>query len=200
MEYLYGIDASLTNTGVAIYDTENEKVVKLVSIGTKHIKKDNPLRWDGERLKHIYDEFMKLREEYPPSQIAMERAFVGHRNAAEALYRVHGIINMVFHDIDTHYYPPTTVKKAVYAGDASKEDIFWIMSVRWDLPMNNYDESDALAIISTYLIDNKLIEWAEVVKQTEEQDKARKEAIRKERNRIEYERVQAKLKKKKEKS
>ena len=75
-KYIYGLDLSLTNTGVAIFNQLGE-LVKLTSISTaityKTGIKDDP-NWEnknmilGIRLRHIYDTYIKLREEYPPEK------------------------------------------------------------------------------------------------------------------------------------
>ena len=73
------------------------------------------------------------------------------------LYRVHGIANVMFHDIAQIYYAPKDIKATIISGDASKDMVRQqILKEIPNLNFKNEDESDAAAIVLTYLKKNQL--------------------------------------------
>ena len=144
MSYIYGLDLSMSDTGITIFD--GEKPVFVGSIATKDTKTH------GERLKEIYDFLLFLKEKYPPSVVCIERGFTRFNNSTQVLYKVHGIVNMLFCDIEQIYYTPKTIKDSIVSGKASKEEIKdKILEEYPDIIFKNNDESDAFAIVLTYL-------------------------------------------------
>jgi Holliday junction resolvasome RuvABC endonuclease subunit len=165
--YLYGLDLSLANTGVTIYDTEKQEFVYIGSINTEKIKKKKGLYHNAIKLKFIYDELTALREQYPPHIVTIERGFSRFNTATQVIYRVHGLVNFIFHDVDQIYYPPKTVKEAIIKGDATKAQLQKAINAKYnDITFANEDESDSFAVLLTYLIKEGIIEWSkpEVVK------------------------------------
>lgn len=167
-KYIYGLDLSLSDTGVAIFNKKGE-LIKLTSIPTtvtyKTGIKNNP-NWKnknmilGIRLKHIYDTYSKLREEYPPEKVIIERGFNKYNNSSQASFRVHGITNLAFADVENIYYPPKSVKGAITGkGNASKAKVASVLSERFGYKFANDDESDSVAVGLTYFIEEGLIEW-----------------------------------------
>src|SRR5690606_34706114 len=113
-------DLSLACTGITIYDTEKREFY-ISSIDTEFIKArkaNKHLYLNGIKLKHIWDEIRKLKEEYPPQAIIIERGFSRFNTATQVIYRVHGIINLLFHDVPQIYYPPKSVKEVLVHGSA----------------------------------------------------------------------------------
>lgn len=161
--YLWGLDLSLANTGVTIYDTEQQEFVYIGSIDTDFIKSrkaNKHLYLNGIKLKHLWDEMSKLREQYPPEVISIERGFSRFNTATQVIYRVHGVINLMFQDIPQIYYPPKTVKEAILKGDATKAQLQKAINVKYnDITFANEDESDSFAVCLTYLIKEGFIEW-----------------------------------------
>lgn len=74
MGYIYGLDLSMSNTGITTI-LKKSKFVHVSSITTKRIAERDSNFIDGRRLQHIHDEFMILREKFPPSVVVIERGF-----------------------------------------------------------------------------------------------------------------------------
>ena len=143
--YIYGLDLSMSDTGVTIFD--NDKPVFVGSIAT------NPKKTHGERLKEIYDFLSFLKGKYPPEIVCIERGFNRFNKASEAVWKVAGITNMLFYEVEQVYYSPTTVKAALVGGKASKEELeAKIHELYPDVKFKNNDESDSFAIVLTHLI------------------------------------------------
>jgi Holliday junction resolvasome RuvABC endonuclease subunit len=158
--YIWGLDLSLANTGITIYDTEKQEFVYIGSINTEKIKKRKGLYHNAIKLKFIYDELTALKEQYPPSVVTIERGFSRFNTATQVVYRVHGLVNFIFHDVDQIYYPPKTVKEAIVKGDATKAQLQnAINAIYNDITFANEDESDSFAVLLTYLIKEKLVDW-----------------------------------------
>lgn len=161
--YVWGLDLSLANTGVTIYDTELQDFVYIGSIDTDFIrsrKANKHLYLNGIKLKHVYDEMTALKEKYPPHVVVIERGFSRFNNATQVIYRVHGIVNLLFHDTPQIYYPPKTVKEAILKGDATKKQLQQAINTKYnDIKFENEDESDSFAVCLTYLIKEGLLEW-----------------------------------------
>lgn len=167
--YIYGLDISMSNTGVTIIDEETHKVVYIGSIGT-NVSKFNKLPIEykhGKRLRHHFNEINKLIKKYPPSVAVIERGFSRFNNATQILFRVHGVYGMAFSEVPNYYYPPTDVKKTIYKGNASKEELANVISKRMKLKFKNEDESDSTAVALTYLINECGMEWKSVKALTE---------------------------------
>lgn len=145
----------MANSGIVIFDLKTHKPVHISSIET------NDKHTHGKRLYIIAQEILKLKDTYKPSVIVIERGFSRFNTSTQVVYRVHGLINYLFHDIEQIYYPPKTVKEAIIKGDASKKVVReMIERIYPDVKFDNEDQSDAFAVGLTYLIKNKLIEWS----------------------------------------
>ena len=105
----------MNNTGVVIFDLHTYQPVHISSIATsdKHSH--------GKRLYQIGKELLELKDKYPPSVVAIERGFSRFNVSTQVIYRVHGLVNYLFHDIDQIYYPPKKVKEQIIRGDATKK-------------------------------------------------------------------------------
>lgn len=178
--YIYGLDISMSNTGVTIIDKETYKVVHICTIGTD-IPKYNKLPMEykhGKRLKHHYDEVNKLIDKYPPSEVAIERGFSQFNKATQILFRVHGVYGLAFADVPTYNYPPRDVKATIYKGNASKKELSDVISKRLKLKFKNDDESDSSAVAITHLIAKHSYDWKPVKSLTEKDkiNEAKREA------------------------
>ena len=152
-KYVYGLDLSLKTTGIAIFDEEGN-VEKVCSVSP------NEKGTHGIRLKGIADAILELRDQYDPATVIIERAFSRFKNATAVLYRVHGVINYLFHDIVQIYYAPKAIKAKIVGGNATKKMVREkILSVYPDIKFANDDESDAFATGLMYFINNKIIEF-----------------------------------------
>lgn len=158
--YIYGLDLSLAQTGVTIYNLTSKEFVYIGHINTDKIKKKKDIYHNALKLKHIYEELSKIKEQYPPKAVIIERGFSRFNTATQVIYRVHGVVNFLFHDVNQIYYPPKTVKEAIIKGDATKELVQKVISAKYNgIQFSNEDESDAFALCITYLIKENLIEW-----------------------------------------
>ncbi len=158
MSYIYGLDLSMSCTGVVIFD-ENATPVFIGSIQTR--EKDS----HGIRLRQIANFLLALKEKYPPDKIIIERGFSRFNTSTQVLYRVHGVLNYTFADYEQIYYPPKLVKAAILDGNATKKEIQTAIKSKYsdvkftELKLKkskgkeeSKDESDAFAVGITYFI------------------------------------------------
>lgn len=154
MEYLWAFDLSMDNTGITIFELDTFAPVHIMSVKT------NKKHSHGERLYHKANEIHKLRELYPAKVVVMERGFSRFNTSTQVIYRVHGLINYLFHDVEQVYYPPKTIKEAIVSGNASKKLVREkIEKVYTDVEFEDEDQSDSFAVGLTYGIKNGLVKW-----------------------------------------
>lgn len=152
--YLYGLDLSMSCSGVVVFDLDGNVPVFITSIPTKDKNSH------GQRLEVISKAIHEIREQYPPAIVAIERTFNRFPTSTAVLYKVHGVINHLFRDCEQVYYSPKEIKNMISTGNASKEKVRKkIEMVYPDISFNNEDESDAFAIALTWLIKNGIVEW-----------------------------------------
>lgn len=158
-KFLYGLDISLTCTGVVIYDLEKRDFVFIGSFNTEKIKKKKDRYHNALKLKEKGEWLVQLMEQYPPYFVSIERGFSQWNNATQNIFRAHGIVNYLFWDTPMVYYPPKLVKERLVHGSATKEDLANCIKAKYNYIFSNEDESDAFAVALTALIENELIEW-----------------------------------------
>lgn len=148
MKYIYGLDLSMSCTGVAICDASTFDIVYVGSIKTD-AKKPH-----GHRLGQQRDFILGLMDKYPPQEISIEQGFTRNNKSTQVIFRVHGVFNEAFKEFVQYYYAPTTVKKQVArTGQATKEAV--AKHIKRKLPnieFKNEDESDAIGVLLTHLI------------------------------------------------
>jgi crossover junction endodeoxyribonuclease RuvC len=149
-KYVVALDLSLSNSGVCIFD-ENENPVEIFSISTS--QKQNT----GERLKTIADSLININKKYEFETVVLEQGFARFFISTQMLFRVHGIANYVFYDKEQIYYAPSSIKKIVGGnGRADKKIIRKIVEDRFPyLKIEDEDQSDAVSIGMAYFIDKK---------------------------------------------
>lgn len=163
--YLYGLDLSLSNTGIAIVDLDTYKPILIDSVATTKDKKLDENSDHKERLKVITDKFDELLKQYPVKVVVIESPFVLHNKATKAIMKVHGVTQRWFYGVEQYYYAPTTLKATVIHGKASKELVQERLIKEYPyIKFKNEDESDALAACVTFMCKNKLIKWDKVKK------------------------------------
>ncbi|AJA41376.1 crossover junction endodeoxyribonuclease RuvC [Geobacillus virus E3] len=157
--YLWAFDLSMSNTGIAIFDLHTYEPIHITSIKT------NDKHSHGKRLYHIAKEIHSLRNQYPAGLVVIERGFSKHNISTQVTYRVHGVVNYLFHDVEQIYYPPKTVKEAIIRGDATKKFVRQIIESHYpNVKFKNEDESDAFAVGLCWLIKNEKIKWEKKLK------------------------------------
>jgi crossover junction endodeoxyribonuclease RuvC len=148
--YIWGMDLSLSNTGVAIFD-EQGTPVKVFSIKTT--SKDNY----GVRLKIIGKILQRYKKLYPPKELIIENAFTRYNKATQVLYRLRGLVEYLFWDISQTGIAPTTMKKILTgSGKAEKSDVEnSIRKLYPNIEIENDDQSDALGLGTTYFMKHE---------------------------------------------
>ncbi len=154
-KYIYGLDLSMANSGISIFNLNTYKPVLITSVSTN--AKDE----HGKRL-HTQREYMKeLIEKHPPYEIAIERSFTRFNNATQILYRCHGVVNELFYNYPQFYYAPNAIKKIITGNGQSNKSIVAkkILEKYPYLKFANNDESDATAIAICHLIKKHKMKW-----------------------------------------
>lgn len=147
MTRILGLDPSLSSTGWAVIEAENNRL-RYVADGfiKTDTKKELP-----ERLADILGVLRQVIELYKPDQAAIEKVFL-NSNAVSTikLGMARGVVIMApaLYQIPVTEYEPNKVKKAVVGvGHADKNQVEKMVQILLPgcKPKNN-DSSDALAI------------------------------------------------------
>lgn len=153
MGYIIALDLSLVSTGVAIFN-EDGKCVKLDTIETS-AKDETKIR-----LKVIADRIIKIRKEYRIELVLCEQGFSRYNIATQMLFRVHGLINYLFSDVEQKYYHSTTIRKIIMGkGNAKKIEVQKYINDKYkNLNFKNYDESDSYAVGLAWFIEKGILQ------------------------------------------
>lgn len=145
MNYVWALDLSLSNSGISIFDEFGNNVY-IDSIPTT-TKDDTAVR-----LHLIANKLLEIKNQYPPSKIIFEKSFHRFNVSTEQIYRVVGVVEYLFWNIDKIYYASTTVKKEVTGkGNSKKPDVEKNIKSKYpDIKFKNLDESDSFAVGLTY--------------------------------------------------
>jgi Holliday junction resolvasome RuvABC endonuclease subunit len=145
--YIFAFDLSLSCSGITIFSNDGTPVL-VTSIDTKSEKETSG------KLKLIADKVLELKDKYKTNLIVLENGFTRFNTSTQQIYRVHGLINYLFWDIEQIYYAPTTVKKVVGGrGNMDKKEIRdVVMSKYSDVEFKNYDESDSFSVGLCYFM------------------------------------------------
>lgn len=161
--YLYGLDISMKQTGLAIYDLDKKEFVVIDSFNTEKIyatKKYKGLNLSAIKLKEAKEWFMKYVDEYPPNIASIERMFSRFNNETQTIAKMTGVIQECIWNIPHFLYPPKKVKSYIVHGSATKEDLFNSVLIKYpNIEVKNDDESDAIAVALTFLIDHEILKW-----------------------------------------
>lgn len=168
--YLYGLDISLKNTGVAIFDLEERKFVYIGSFNTEKIRatyENKGKELTALKLGKLGEWFDSLIEQYPPYYASIEQMIKVERgkygvniNEVKGIAKATGVIQERLWKIPQAFHYPSEVKLAIVKGNASKEVVQAEILRRYpDLEFDNLDESDACAVALTQLIEVGIVEW-----------------------------------------
>jgi Holliday junction resolvasome RuvABC endonuclease subunit len=152
MTYIYGLDLSLSNSGVAIF-SDDARLIHLMSIDTKMVKEHQ------EKLKIIADAMLELKEKYPPRIAIFEKGFFRYIASTEAIFKVVGLVQYIFSDYEQVFYSPMTVKKWVAGkGNVKKDEVYRVVSKIYpEIMAEDFDQSDAISVGLCYFYMNNLI-------------------------------------------
>lgn len=152
MNYIYGLDISMSDTGCAIFD-EKGNPVKIISIPTTSKQEHK------DRLKAIADKLLELKKEYPTNLIILESGFSRHALSTQAIFKTTGVVSYIFWDATQKFYAPSSVKKII-TGDGRSDKLIVKQKILKKFPQlefNNEDESDATAVCMCWFIENNLM-------------------------------------------
>jgi len=156
-EIWLGVDPGSHVTGYAFLEGLGSRV-RVLEYGVLRAKSQDSL---PDRLLQITQPLKKLIEQYRPSYLALESAFV-QKNIRSALVLGHarGAIMLLCCELGLQIfeYSPATIKQAVTGkGAASKERVAWMVQQLLQLKElpTPADASDALAIAWTGLYSHQ---------------------------------------------
>jgi crossover junction endodeoxyribonuclease RuvC len=149
------IDPGSITAGYALLQQDGRKINYISSGVLKFNGKDEFL----ERVKDIYDQTLKLMEQYQPDEIALESLiFVKSPTALIKLAQSRGAmlaaLSQKYHQ-RIYEYSPNLVKSSVTGhGHADKEGIQKVLQQYLGLTnFTSHDESDAVAIALCHLLN-----------------------------------------------
>jgi len=143
---ILGIDPGSCITGYGIIQSVKQKQQYVTSGHIKIVTAD----W-GSRLKQIYDDLLKIINQYQPAQVSIEKVFV-HKNVSSALKlgqaRGAAIVAAANSGLPVYEYFPRQVKQAVVGfGNADKQQVQAMVQTLLCLnKIPQEDAADALAI------------------------------------------------------
>ena len=149
-KYIWGVDISMSNTGITIFeqnDADELKCILITSIDTSHGKTH------GLKLKILADKLIELKNKYYPFCISSEKGFYRFAASTEAVFKCHGILHYIMSDVNLVEYSPMSVKKGVTGkGNSKKEEVRdYILNNYQDrfgnLVFGNLDEADSCSVV-----------------------------------------------------
>lgn len=154
-KYAYGLDLSMTCSGIAVFDMDTFEPVLVTSI-TTNAKEE----W-GDRLFAQKDYIEDIVEQYPPTIIYFERGFTQFNTATQVIFRVVGVFNETLREYPQEYIVPGTIKKKLHGkGNCSKEALQKVIASEFpQIDFQNTDESDAVGVVVAGLVMNHKMKW-----------------------------------------
>lgn len=137
-------DLSMSNIGYSIFDDDGQ-FIKTGSIETNG-KESTPLR-----LKHIAKEMKKLKKENL-KVVVIERGFYRFAGSTQQIFRVHGVTNLIFADVEQIEIHATSVRKSVSGhGNMKKEQMEEYVKENYpNFIYKNLDEMDSFVLGIAY--------------------------------------------------
>lgn len=142
---IIAFDLSISCSGYSIFNDDGK------FIETGHVETNEKLS-TPLRLQDIAKEFKKLKKEHKPKLIVIEKGFYRFATATQQVYRVHGITNLIFYNIEQKEIEATSVRKLVTGrGNINKEELNNYISKEYPkVKFENYDEMDSFALGIAY--------------------------------------------------
>lgn len=153
--YAYGLDLSMTCSGIAIIDMDTLEPVLVTSIAPS-TKGEH-----GDKLHEQREYMQEIVAQYPPTEVFYEKGFSRFNTATQVVFRVVGVFNELLKDYPLDYFAPTSVKKEITGkGNCTKEELQKVLADKFpQIDFNNTDESDAVGVVYTGMIKNHEMEW-----------------------------------------
>lgn len=140
---ILGIDPSLCHTGLAILDTESQKIIYTRTIHT------NPKESIQARLHHLFGHIRQLMQSTPIEQVAIETQYMGKYSTALKVAMAYAacLIACEVNGVNIAHYTPSCVKKnASGIGTADKTIIINAMEILYGMSGINSHVADAIAL------------------------------------------------------
>ena len=153
-DVILGIDPGSRNTGFAILTEENNKLIALRCDVLKMAHMDD----HSDRLQYIFEEVSKIISSFNPDSCAVETPIYGVDPLAMLkLGRAQAAAMLAITNQDigvTEYYPKQVKKSITGNGNASKEQVAFMLRKTVDLPEEKLskDATDALAVAWCHLM------------------------------------------------
>lgn len=156
---ILALDLSLNSTGYAVMTADD---CRLVEKGIIKAKRKENHHQKLNRQKDVLEGIAKKYEEDGYELIIVkEQLLFRPPKTASILAKVHGIVDLLFEEI--HEYYPSSIKKIVTGnGRANKKEVEEAVCKRLgktseELDFKSDDESDAIAVALTYLLEENYI-------------------------------------------
>lgn len=143
-KYILCIDASLSCTGYAVFDYD-ENLIETGHIDTHLIKCKNK-EIHSEKLLFIFNSLNVLSKKYDFNLVLQERSFVQHNTTTKILHKVVGVIELLFNKLDIILISPQSTKCLLCRKDATKEDMIKAVNFNLGSDLTDDNESDAAAL------------------------------------------------------
>ena len=142
---ILGVDPSSTSTGYGFVEYSKRKA-RYIACGCIRPKEDA----FEDRLVYMYDKMTQLIGEYAPDEGAIETTFFGKdATAAAKLGQARGCLIVAIRKagLPIAHYTPTVVKRSVTGnGQATKQQVQFMVARSLGIKEKPFDASDALAI------------------------------------------------------
>ena len=139
-EKVFGLDASLTSTGYAVFDDNRLKTGRVVATSFRGPK----------RLWFIRTKIEALLDAHMPDLVSMEGYAMGARGNVFNIGELGGVLQTAVWErgIDLVLVPPKTMKSVIaLSGKAEKSDIIAALQTRYGLAVAQHDEADATGLL-----------------------------------------------------
>lgn len=160
--YFLGLDIATFKTGWCVAKVDNHSI-STIQKGTLFLPESASL---PERLHELHNQIASLKSNYSLNPTLFKEQPLHsewNKNISAAMFKAHGVIESVFHDFKMFDVSPTEVKKIITGkGRASKQLVENGVRNWLNLPtgykFDTDDESDAVGILITGLLQKKIIE------------------------------------------
>ncbi|HZK00461.1 MAG TPA: hypothetical protein VFC79_10650, partial [Tissierellaceae bacterium] len=149
----------------AVYSLSEQRIVHYDHINVQHIrklKKYRGLNINAIKVSLQREFFEDIKRKFPPKIVVIESGFAKFKKEVASLNQINGVVFSVFWNYSQVMYTPNAIKAEIVHGSADKQVvrdtlIDNIPELKGDeLVFNNDNVSDAIAVLYTYLLKNKI--------------------------------------------